>query len=155
INAASSTLQNLNGAGNGCPIAATTLKAQDAAIRAGTPPPADHSSTSGSGEFPADPTKLTDAQIDQLTPDLGFTAGQNPTGNGDCDGAAKDANGNPVKVPCSCPPARADFLQHVIANVRANKVVNNTDVPWVFPTGNSIEDQLGRNFAATVSLQNL
>lgn len=44
------------------------------------------------------------ATITQLAPDLNFTAGLNPTGSGDCDGAVNGADGKPVKVPCSCPP---------------------------------------------------
>jgi hypothetical protein len=32
-------------------------------------------------------------------------------GTGDCDGAVKGANGQPVKVPCSCPPDRATFMK--------------------------------------------
>lgn len=42
--------------------------------------------------------------ITQLAPDLNFTAGLNPTGSGDCDGAVNGADGKPIKVPCSCPP---------------------------------------------------
>ena len=33
------------------------------------------------------------------------------TGTGDCDGAVKGANGQPIKVPCSCPPDRATFIK--------------------------------------------
>ena len=45
------------------------------------------------------------ATITRLAPDLGFTAGLNPTGSGDCDGAVNGPDGKPIKVPCSCPPA--------------------------------------------------
>ena len=45
------------------------------------------------------------ATITRLAPDLGFTAGLNPTGTGDCDGAVNGADGKPIKIPCSCPPA--------------------------------------------------
>ena len=45
------------------------------------------------------------ATITRLAPDLGFTAGLNPTGTGDCDGAVNGADGKPIKVPCACPPA--------------------------------------------------
>ena len=38
LNAASDTLQNLNGPGKGCPIVSTTFQAQAAAINAGTQP---------------------------------------------------------------------------------------------------------------------
>jgi hypothetical protein len=33
------------------------------------------------------------------------------TGTGDCDGAVNGADGQPVKIPCSCPPDRATFVQ--------------------------------------------
>ena len=45
------------------------------------------------------------ATITQLAPPLGFTAGLNPTGSGDCDGAVNGSDGKPIKVPCSCPPS--------------------------------------------------
>jgi hypothetical protein len=74
---------------------------------------------------------VTPAQIDALAPQLGFSAGKNPTGKGfeyplfkyrillirfflgtgDCDGAINGANGKPIKVPCSCPPDQATFNQ--------------------------------------------
>lgn len=50
-------------------------------------------------------------QIDALTPQFGHEADVNPTGTGDCDGAVNDASGNPVKVPCDCPPDRTAFIQ--------------------------------------------
>lgn len=65
-----------------------------------------------------------------LVPQFGFSAGVNPTGTslrpyepflvadvllytgtGDCDGAVNGTDGQPVKVPCSCPPDRASFIQ--------------------------------------------
>lgn len=42
-------------------------------------------------------------------PSLGATAGKNPDGTGNCDGAVNAANGAPVKVPCACPPDQATF----------------------------------------------
>ena len=33
------------------------------------------------------------------------------TGTGDCDGAVKGADGQPIKVPCNCPPDRATFIR--------------------------------------------
>ena len=54
---------------------------------------------------------LTFAQIDALTPQFGHDADVNPTGTGDCDGAVDDANGNPIKVPCDCPPDRTLFIE--------------------------------------------
>lgn len=59
---------------------------------------------------------LTLAQIDALTPPFGHDADVNPTGTGDCDGAVNDANGNPIKVPCDCPPPRASFIQVCVPN---------------------------------------
>jgi hypothetical protein len=32
-------------------------------------------------------------------------------GTGDCDGAVNGANGQPIKIPCSCPPDRETFVQ--------------------------------------------
>lgn len=61
---------------------------------------------------------LTLAQIDALTPQFGHAADVNPTGTGDCDGAVNDANGNPIKIPCDCPPARATFIQVCAENLR-------------------------------------
>ena len=54
---------------------------------------------------------LTFAQIDALTPAFGHDADVNPTGTGDCDGAVNDANGNPIKIPCDCPPDRTLFIE--------------------------------------------
>lgn len=45
-----------------------------------------------------------------LVPEFGHQAGLNPTGTGDCDGITNPA-GVVVKIPCFCPPTRADFLQ--------------------------------------------
>ena len=53
---------------------------------------------------------LSFTQIDALTPPFGHDAGVNPTGTGDCDGAVDDANGNPILVPCDCPPDRTTFI---------------------------------------------
>ncbi len=65
-----------------------------------------------------------------LVPQFGFSAGVNPTGmslhpyesflvadvrlytgTGDCDGAVNGTDGQPIKIPCSCPPDRASFIQ--------------------------------------------
>ena len=48
---------------------------------------------------------LDAAAITRLAPPLGFAAGLNPTGSGDCDGAVDGPDGKPIKVPCSCPPS--------------------------------------------------
>ncbi|KAF8654612.1 hypothetical protein AX16_003524, partial [Volvariella volvacea WC 439] len=46
-----------------------------------------------------------------LIPEFGFQSGLNPTGTGDCDGAVNGANGQPIKIPCKCPPARDEFIR--------------------------------------------
>ena len=105
FNAASDTLQNLNGPGQGCPIVSTTFQAQVAAINAGKPlpqpvvPPSSPSpkpttSSSSPARSPSPAPVLaaapppapstsgtpTPAQIEALAPQLGFTSGKNPTG---------------------------------------------------------------------------
>src|SRR5712672_2486478 len=90
LNAASVTLQNLNGPGRGCPIVSTTFQAQAAAINAGTPSPVtpspvstpSSSPSSTSGEPLSTPSSVSTpsaSQIESLAPSLGFTAGKNPT----------------------------------------------------------------------------
>jgi hypothetical protein len=104
------------------------------------------------------------------------------TGTGDCDGTVKGTNGQPIKVPCDCPPDRATFikvrtntstlwilrvslarlltltnqhLQDLNANVAAGHVLNNPVVPISFPEDNSTASQLARLNAASETLQNL
>ncbi len=45
-----------------------------------------------------------------LVPKFGIQAGVNPDGTGNCDGI-KNAQGQVVKIPCSCPPNRDAFIQ--------------------------------------------
>ncbi|KAG7088782.1 hypothetical protein E1B28_012748 [Marasmius oreades] len=85
-----------------------------------------------------------------LVPQFGLQAGLNPTGTGDCDGIP----GGP-KIPCSCPPDRAEFIRQLNANVNAGHAVNNPSVAVQFPTSNSKEDQIARIQASLVTLQNL
>ncbi|KAG6849685.1 hypothetical protein H0H93_006303 [Arthromyces matolae] len=89
-----------------------------------------------------------------LVPEFGVIAGVNPTGTGDCDGIT-NAAGQVVKIPCSCPPDRASFLQSLNANVNAGKVVNNPSISVTFPTDDSTASQLARLQTAIVTLQNL
>ncbi|KAL1756079.1 hypothetical protein FB107DRAFT_212147 [Schizophyllum commune] len=89
-----------------------------------------------------------------LVPDFGVTAGTNPTGTGDCDGIA-GADGNPVKIPCDCPPDKDTFLKSLNANVAAGKAVNNPSVAVTFPEDDSTESQLARIQASLLTLQNL
>jgi len=89
-----------------------------------------------------------------LIPEFGHQAGINPTGTGDCDGIT-NASGAVIKVPCSCPPPRQDFIKALNANVAANHAVNNPSVGVSFPTGNDKGSKLARMNAAIVTLQNL
>jgi hypothetical protein len=77
----------------------------------------------------SNPVTRRDVNVD-LVPQFGFQAGLNPTGTsclmsvsmgsdmsldgligtGDCDGAVNGANGQPIKIPCSCPPDRQTFI---------------------------------------------
>ncbi|KAF8968922.1 hypothetical protein BDZ97DRAFT_1902715 [Flammula alnicola] len=103
-----------------------------------------------------------------LVPEFGVQAGVNPTGTGDCDGIP-NAQGVPIKIPCSCPPDRASFIQSLNANVAVGHAVNNPTVqlsanataghavnnPTTFPTDNSKASKLARINAAVITLQNL
>ena len=132
ITAASITLQNLFGAGVGCPVAATTFAAQAAAIQNGqstgnvnvAAPAKTTSSAAAAAPSITSAAGLSLAQIDALTPDLGFHSGVNPTGTGDCDGAVDGANGQPIKIPCSCPPPQDVFIQQLTANVNAGQAIH-------------------------------
>ncbi|KAI9431001.1 hypothetical protein H4582DRAFT_1823246 [Lactarius indigo] len=168
INAASVTLQNLNGPGKGCPVVSTTFQAQAAAINAGTPPPpavkpspspSSSPSPAASPKPAASPAPASGApsaaQIEAVAPPLGFTAGKNPTGSGDCDGAVNGADGKPIKVPCSCPPDQATFNQHLVGDVLAGHAVNNPSVKVSYPLDNSVQSKLSRVNTALVTLQNL
>ena len=85
------TLQNLNGPGKGCPASSTTLLAQQRAITDG----ANNAATAAPAPANAVPVPANNAaagapsaaDVARLAPALGFTAGRNPTGTGDCDGA--------------------------------------------------------------------
>jgi hypothetical protein len=77
----------------------------------------------------SNPITRRDVNVD-LVPQFGFQADLNPTGTsclmsvsmssdmsldgligtGDCDGAVNGANGQPIKIPCSCPPDRQTFI---------------------------------------------
>jgi len=93
LNAAAVTLQNLEGAGVGCPIASTTFTAQQKAINAETSTPAPATSSSATPAVSATSsvvlanataangsTTPTDAQIAALAPPLGWQSGINPDG---------------------------------------------------------------------------
>jgi len=140
INAALVTLQNLNGPGVGCPAASTTFVAQQQAALA---------AVNGNKRDVVDVAVEKRAVPDNLVPEFGVTAGQNPTGTGDCTGI------NGVKIPCSCPPDRQTFIDDLNANVVAGHAVHNPSIAVNFPTDNSKASQLARIDAALVTLQNL
>lgn len=153
LNAATVTLQNLRGPGVGCPAASTTFNAQTQAVQDGTaaPPPAAPAPPAGS---PAASPPVAGGVNPALVPQFGLAAGLNPTGTGDCDGIP-NAQGVPIKIPCSCPPDRASFIQSLNANVAAGHAVNNPTIQLSFPTDNSKASKLARINAAIITLQNL
>jgi len=174
VQAALVTIQNLNGEGVGCPASSTTLSGQLSSLQNGTPFPASQAGTPASTPAAAPPPPpspapapaappasgsggangLSLSQIDALTPQFGVTAGTNPDGHGNCDGV-NGANGQPILIPCSCPPPRDQFIQDLAADIAAGHAVNNPSVSVSFPTDSSTASQLARNQAATVALQNL
>ncbi|KAF7299456.1 hypothetical protein MIND_00895500 [Mycena indigotica] len=81
--------------------------------------------------------------------DFGVARGKNPTGTGDCSGLRG------IKIPCSCPPTRADFINSLNANVKAGHDIHNPAVPAPFPSDNSIRSQITRLQTQISSLQNL
>ncbi|KAG1842650.1 hypothetical protein DFJ58DRAFT_731969 [Suillus subalutaceus] len=61
----------------------------------------------------------TDEQIATLAPPLGWQAGINPDGTGNCDGAVNGTNGKPILIPCQCPPDQTNYIANLTANIRA------------------------------------
>jgi len=136
--------------------AASSSPAEAAASSA--PPAVLSAATSTAAAPPATATSasdLTDDQIIALAPDLGFTAGENPDGTGNCDGAVDGANGKPIQVPCACPPSPDVYHAALIADVRAGFAIHNPTVKVTFPITNSTNDQHGRITAASIAIQNL
>ena len=76
-------------------------------------------------------------------------------GAGNCDGAVNGKNGQPIKVPCSCPPDPESFAKDLNANIDAGKVINNPSLPFSFPTDDSAASLAARIQASIVTLQNL
>lgn len=48
--------------------------------------------------------------VPELVPEFGVRPGVNPDGSGNCDGIT-NAQGQVIKIPCSCPPDREFFIQ--------------------------------------------
>jgi hypothetical protein len=151
-----SSLQNLFGAGKGCPAAATNWNPILADLIAGKSPattPIGGSAPAPAAPAPPPPAPAAPAPaaggVDPaLVIDFGISPNTNPTGTGDCDGF------NGVKIPCSCPPSAESYLQSLSANVAKGSDVNNPGVPAPFPTGNSQQDRIVRLQTQISSLQN-
>jgi len=152
MQASITALQNLHGAGVGCPAASTTFSAQLSALQNGTPapapPPAPVPPPPPPAPAPAAPAPAGGVDPN-LVPQFGVTAGQSPDGAGNCIGI------NNIKIPCSCPPDRNSFIASLSANVAAGHDVHNPGVPAPFPTDNSTGSQIARIQTAISSLQNL
>ncbi|KAJ7505751.1 hypothetical protein B0H11DRAFT_1975996 [Mycena galericulata] len=105
------TLQNLHGAGVGCPASSTTFLSQIAALQSGSTAAAAASTASAPAAAAAAAPSTTSAPaaagalVDaSLVPEFGVTAGQSPNGSGSCVGI------NNVLIPCTCPPDRNSFI---------------------------------------------
>jgi len=95
-----------------------------------------------------------DVPVD-LIPQFGITPGLNPSGSGSCDGI-DGPSGQPILIPCDCPPSREQFIADLNANVAAGHCINNTEVAVPpFPTDNSTASQLTIFHICTITLQNL
>jgi hypothetical protein len=81
-----------------------------------------------------------------LVPEFGIEAGQSPDGKGNCLGL------NNVKIPCSCPPDRQDFIQKVQAAAAAG---NSEGVLVEFPLDDSSASEKARIQTSIIVLQNL
>jgi len=158
------TLQNLHGPGVGCPAASTNLVALQKTLQSGgsppaaapaAPPPPPATSTPAAAQPSGSDDTSSNPSIASLAPPLGFSSGVNPTGSGDCDGAVNGANGQPIKVPCTCPPSQDVYISQLEANAAAGHAVNNPTVALSFPLDNSPNSQQARIQAALVTIQNL
>lgn len=145
IQASLITLQNLNGPGVGCPAVSTTLLQQQKAIESGQAPPAPPAAPPAAPAAPPAAPANANNIPDNLIPEFGHQQGLNPTGTGDCDGIP----GAP-KIPCFCPPDRAEFNRQFRANAAAGKVINNPAVPAKFSL--DLRDRLNLGL---VTLQNM
>lgn len=130
------------------PIPAASTTPTDCGVPASTAVPTNVTSTNISA-LP------TDEQIAALAPPLGWQAGINPDGTGNCDGAVSGTNGKPVLIPCQCPPDQTHYIANLTANIRAGHVILNPTVQLTFPTDNSTASQNARLNAAAVTIQNL
>ncbi|PCH36640.1 hypothetical protein WOLCODRAFT_167044 [Wolfiporia cocos MD-104 SS10] len=89
-----------------------------------------------------------------LVPQFGIIAGVKDGNTGSCQGV-DGTNGQPILIPCQCPPDRDTFLDSLNANVAADHAIHNPSVAVSFPTDSSTASQLTRLNAALVTLQNI
>lgn len=82
-----------------------------------------------------------------LVPSYGIQRGVNPE-SGSCDGA------NGVKIPCSCPPLRQDFLNKLNQNVAAGNVLGNEITFNTDPNVQDSQTNIDRATAMLITLQN-
>ncbi|KAJ7766519.1 hypothetical protein DFH07DRAFT_915920 [Mycena maculata] len=159
------TLQNLHGAGVGCPASSTTFLAQIAALQSGSTKAAttEAATTTKAAATKAAATKAAPAAttaaaavasgtlVDaSLVPSFGVTPGiKDPAGSASCVGI------NNILIPCTCPPDSATFIKALSANVAAGHDVNNTGVGAPFPTDDSTASQIVRLQTSVTTLQNL
>lgn len=82
--------------------AATATKASKSSVAAVAAPSASSTASSTSSASGTSTSGTASAsEVASLAPDLGATAGNNPDGTGNCDGAVDGADGKPILVPCS------------------------------------------------------
>jgi hypothetical protein len=90
-----------------------------------------------------------------LIPQFGVTPGITLGNSASCTGVT-GSNGQPIAIPCDCPPDRNQFIADLNANVAAGQCINNTAVAVPpFPDDDSVQSQLTIFHIATITLQNL
>ncbi|KAJ7247626.1 hypothetical protein B0H12DRAFT_737892 [Mycena haematopus] len=144
-----SSLQNINGAGVGCPASSTTFSAQLSSLIAGNPPPAAAPAPAPASAPAPAPAPAAGGVDPSLVPEFGVVAGTSPDGHGNCVGI------NGILIPCTCPPDRNAFIASLSANVAAGHDINNPGTAAPFPTDNSKQSQIVRIQTSISSLQNL
>ena len=85
--------------------------------------------------------------IASLVPDFGVQPGQGNDGQGNCVTPVA-----PNKIPCTCPPPRAQYLSQLTAAVQAG---NTFGLPAPFPTGQDKASQTSRLQTMLSVMQNI
>jgi len=90
-----------------------------------------------------------------LIPQFGVTPGIKLPNSASCAGIT-GPNGQPIAIPCQCPPNRDQFIADLNANVAAGHCINNSAVTVApFPEDGSAKSQSIIFHIATITLQNL